>query len=153
MLEAPAREGVDGAVDDAYGAAPLRPAVAVGNARAAPAHANLARAVTRLVLQVPVPDAAAMVVGCDLVPALQSQEPVVDPRRAVHAEFVALDVIAAAGESYHPLAAGGESMARAQRAADGGAIQLVGDDAGDAAFRAEHLGAGKPSARPAAMLV
>jgi hypothetical protein len=147
MLEAAARERIDRAVDDADRAAPFGPAIAVRDARAAPADADLAVAKSGFALDVAVPDATAVVVRGDFVPALQAEKAVVDFRGALRGELVALQVLAARREADDAVAGSGKRMTRAQRLADGGAVEVIGNDAGDPALRAEHLGAGQSAAR------
>src|SRR6266704_4524507 len=139
MFETTAGKGIDRAVDNADCASPLRPAIAVGNTRAAPAHADAAIGVAGFLLQVPTPDATGMVVGLNFVPAGVAQETVLDLSGPFDAELVTLHVLAAARKPDQALSGGGEGMTRAQRTADGRAIELVGDDAGEAALGAEHL--------------
>src|SRR6185503_21296638 len=101
-------EGVDRALDDAHLPPPFGPAIAIAYPRAAPTDADLAVAEAGFFLKVPPPDDAGVIVRGDFIPALQSEEPVIDAGRPFPLERITLHVIAASGERRHPLAAGGE---------------------------------------------
>ena len=75
-------EGIDDAVLDADPAPPFGRAVAVLDARAAPAQADLAVGIAQLLLQIALPERAVVIEGDDLVPARIAEEAVADRGRA-----------------------------------------------------------------------
>src|SRR5579864_1336270 len=153
MFKAATSEGIDRAVDNADLAAPFSPPVAVRNTRATPTDSNLAFAETRFSLQIAVPDHAVMVVGSDLIPALESEEAIVDLCRFLDAEFIALHAVPATGEPHQSLARRSKRMTRAQCLANRCAVKLVGYDARDTALGPEYLGARQAAAGTSPVLV
>src|SRR5439155_26909877 len=120
---------------------------------AAQAKAQLALGVAELFLEIALPDHAVVIVSANPIPAGVTQEAVIDHRAAAMSEFVALPILSASSQTHGTLARRGPGMARAQRLSNTGAIELVGNQPGDAALGAEHRGPGNAATAAAAMLV
>src|SRR2546425_10311794 len=153
VLEAAALECIDHAAGYGERSLPFGGAVAVLDARAAPAQADSALGVPALLLQIALPEQALMVIGGDEIPAGISQETVVDARSSLVREFVALQMAAAARDTHRALAGRRPGVARAQGRRDGLAVEPVGEQAGDATLGAEHRGARNAAAAATAVLV
>src|SRR3954470_15651525 len=89
VLKAAARESVDRAVENADGAAPRRPPVAVRKACPPPAHSHPPFRVTGFLLQIALPDAPGVVVCGDFVPAGIAEESVVNRDGCSRGKFIA----------------------------------------------------------------
>src|SRR5262249_7013739 len=121
MLEAAPGETVDDAARHGDAALPDGRAVAVLDARAAPAQPDAPLRKAQFLLQVATPEHAVLIAGGDLVEAGIAQEAIGDGRRTRMGEGIANQMACAPRDAEAALPRRGEGMARPQRARHRGA--------------------------------
>src|SRR5450830_799116 len=101
MLETMGLKAIDGAVDDRDAAAPTAPAIA-----------DQAIRITKLLVQIAGPNQPRVIVRTNLIPAGGTEQGVIDLQRSLMAEGIALEIRACTYQQGRIFASGGPAMTR-----------------------------------------